>query len=323
MRSRTLCFSFIIGFMCLFMAHEALAGKTFTFPSQDGLAITADLYQPDDARQPKTAIVMFHQAGSSRGEYKHIGPVLADLGYMALAVDLRAGELHAGVQNKTADLAEKKQMPRGKFNAIPDMIASIAYVHQELRADRIILWGSSYSASFALLIAGQTSLEVDQGAERIIDGVIAFSPAEHFNFNPPVHQVARSINVPVFISSARHEQKDWRPIFNTIRSENKTFFIPDGMGAHGSLAFSSRAKDEYWTAVTSFLSDHFSFGESPSVFDQILRGKASSRKSVTQGPMLLDESATQETQDWSSDDNLDQSMEDEDLPISDRWLVGQ
>ena len=323
MRSPILYFSFFVGFMCFFMAHEARAQKTFTFPSQDGLTITGDLYQPDSAGQPKTVVVMFHQAGSSRGEYKHIGPVLADLGYMAMAVDLRAGELHAGVQNKTADLAEKKLMPTGIFNAVPDMIASIAYAHQELRADRIILWGSSFSASFAFLIAGQTSLEVEQGAPQVIDGVIAFSPAEHFNFNPPVFQVAKSINVPVFISSARHEQKDWNTIFNMIRSQHKINFIPNGMGAHGSMAFSSRAKDEYWTALKSFLSDHFSFEASPSIFDQILSDETSLQKSVKHGPTLLDESANQETQYWSSDDNLDQDIEDEDLPISDRWLVGQ
>jgi len=44
---------------------------------------------------------LFHQAGSNRGEYAMIGPMLAALGFNALAIDQRSGGNAWGRTNET------------------------------------------------------------------------------------------------------------------------------------------------------------------------------------------------------------------------------
>lgn len=70
--------------------------KTITFPSKDGLTLTADLYIMHDKSAP--FIVLFHQARWSRGEYEEIAPRLNMMGFNCMAVDLRSGGQVNGVK---------------------------------------------------------------------------------------------------------------------------------------------------------------------------------------------------------------------------------
>jgi len=96
-------------FLFLILTQSSNAqGETITFPSKDGLTITADTYitNPDN----KTPfIVLFHQAGWSRGEYNEIAPKLNKLGFNCMAVDQRSGGSVNGIQNETTALAQKKR----------------------------------------------------------------------------------------------------------------------------------------------------------------------------------------------------------------------
>jgi len=57
----------------------ASGSETVTFNSEDGLLMTADVYAPyKNGEAP--VIVLFHQAGWSRGEYGEIAPWLNMLG---------------------------------------------------------------------------------------------------------------------------------------------------------------------------------------------------------------------------------------------------
>ena len=79
----------------------AAGSETVTFPSEDGLLMTADVYAPyENGEAP--VVVLFHQAGWSRGEYAEIAPWLNTLGYNSMAVDQRSGETVGGVDNETA-----------------------------------------------------------------------------------------------------------------------------------------------------------------------------------------------------------------------------
>ena len=69
------------------------------FQSKDDITITADCYKVDES---SPYILLFHQAGSSRGEYKEIAGKLTNLGYNCLAVDLRSGNEVNNVVNETA-----------------------------------------------------------------------------------------------------------------------------------------------------------------------------------------------------------------------------
>jgi len=80
-------------FLLLFFATTLISSdfKTITFPSSDGVKITADLYiLHTDKNTP--FIVLFHQAGFSRGEYREITPKLNRLGFNCMAIDQRSGD---------------------------------------------------------------------------------------------------------------------------------------------------------------------------------------------------------------------------------------
>ncbi len=229
----------------LLLPTVVLAEQTLTFPSEDGVVITADLYRSEKPVTESTLIILFHQAGSSRGEYKTIAPRLTQLGFDALAIDQRSGNSFNGVSNQTA---LQVNVGRNFIKALPDMRAAISYGYEELKAKRVIIWGSSYSASLSLVLAGRQAPKVD--------GVLSFSPGEYFNGELSIKNEAEKISVPVFITAARNEKRQWKPIFSGI-SATKTGFVPEGVGKHGSSALLSQDSEEYWQAVLTFLNKHF------------------------------------------------------------------
>ncbi|WP_424352380.1 hypothetical protein, partial [Lutimonas sp.] len=66
------------------------SGETINFKASDGVTVTADLYMPHKTSAP--FILLYHQAGYSRGEYLSIAPQLNAMGFNCLAVDQRSGD---------------------------------------------------------------------------------------------------------------------------------------------------------------------------------------------------------------------------------------
>jgi hypothetical protein len=66
------------------------AQEKVSFKSSDGLEITADKYFTDSESAP--LILLFHQAGWSRGEYNESAPKLNKLGFNCIAFAQRSGE---------------------------------------------------------------------------------------------------------------------------------------------------------------------------------------------------------------------------------------
>ncbi len=174
--------------------------KTLTFRAKDGVTVTADLYMPHPSSAP--FIVLFHQAESSRGEYRTIAPRLNEMGFNTMAVDLRSGASFAGVTDETNAAARSQGKPATYLDALPDMEAAIAYARTAGAKGKLLIWGSSYSASLVLKIAGDNP--------GLVDGVLAFSPGEYFEelgkSRSFIKMSAREINVPVFISSESLEE---------------------------------------------------------------------------------------------------------------------
>ena len=83
-----------------------MAQETITFPSNDGLEISADVYIADPNKDT-AFIVLFHQAGWSRGEYLEIAPKLNALGFNVMAVDQRSGGAINDVNNESTQRAEE------------------------------------------------------------------------------------------------------------------------------------------------------------------------------------------------------------------------
>ena len=231
----------------------ASESQTISFKSADDLLITADSYtQHTSATTP--LIVLFHQAGSSRGEYNEIAPRLNQLGFNCIAVDLRSGEYSRGKDNETAVRAGNKGLATGYTDALPDIIAALHYADKQYGNRKVIAWGSSYSASLVLKVAGDHP--------ELLDGVIAFSPGEYFahlgKSKTWIRDAVTNINDPVFITSSKNEAADWAPIYDAIKRTDKQSFIPETAGKHGSRALWKKYADSepYWFAVTGFL-DNF------------------------------------------------------------------
>ncbi|MEP1442637.1 MAG: dienelactone hydrolase family protein [Hyphomicrobiales bacterium] len=236
----------ILAFALSLPALTALAGQV-TFPSNDGLKITADYEEASNG----TTIVLFHQAGSSRGEYKTIAPRLNKLGYNTLSVDLRSGDAFAGVKNETAARGATAGKGSSFLDAKPDMLAAITYATTRSATKKVVIWGSSYSAALSLVIAGE--------GKANISGALAFSPGEYLP-GVSVEKAASTIAIPTYMSSARSEVRQWQPFLKAVSNVQAVGFKPQGDGRHGSSALikgrSSNAS-EYWQSVEAFLKKHF------------------------------------------------------------------
>jgi len=232
----------------------ATNNNSINFKSADGLLINADFYTPH-ATATTPLIVLFHQAGSSRGEYDEIAPRLNQLGFNCIAVDLRSGEYSRGKNNETAIRASQQNLSTSYADALPDIIASLKYARKHYSHSKIIAWGSSYSAALVLKVAGDFP--------QLVDGVIAFSPGEYFHHlgksKTWIRDAAKNIKAPAFITSAKSEVADWAPLYAAIDTEHKQRFIPETAGKHGSKALWKRQADSaaYWKAVSAFLKKYF------------------------------------------------------------------
>ena len=190
-------------FFCTLLTFSNYAQKksdlngTIHFKASDGVTITADLYTTSVLDAP--FIILFHQAGYSRGEYLEIAPKLNKLGFNCMAIDQRSGNEVNDVINKTHIDAEKLNKPTQYINAIPDLEAAYLYVKNELKPDKIIIWGSSYSAALTFFMGSVYSDE--------IDGILAFSPGEYFKIEGKgIGAFDSEVKCPVFISSAKNEE---------------------------------------------------------------------------------------------------------------------
>ncbi len=210
-----------------------------SFPSGDGLMLTADLYMP----HPKTApfILLFHQARWSRGEYREIAPKLNALGYNCLALDQRSGDAINDVKNASYALAVEQGKGTRYKDAKPDLEAAIARAKKYYATGKLIIWGSSYSSTLVLQLMGEQP--------EIADAALAFAPGDYF----PIQ--AENISRPVFITSAKNEKDNWWSIYEKIPAEGKAYFLPETAGNHGSRALWSQFPDSgaYWEAVKNFL----------------------------------------------------------------------
>jgi dienelactone hydrolase len=218
-----------------------------TFPSLDGLMISAFTYS--DKNRSKPFILLFHQLGYSKGEYLEIAPRLQKIGFNVMAVDLRNGIEVNGITNETATaLRRNNKVDKSRSAAINDVKASINYIKKHYSPKKLLLWGSSYSGSLAL-ITGEDNPN--------IDAVVAFSPGEYFTEKGHtfVQNNVGNLNKPVFFTSAKNEQVHCRVIYDAIPSTKKIYFIPKKQGRHGSSALwkQNPNNQEYWEAVEKFL----------------------------------------------------------------------
>jgi alpha-beta hydrolase superfamily lysophospholipase len=100
-----------------------------------------------------------------------------------------------GYTNETARRARRRGLPTGYVDATPDSEAAITFASKSNRNKPVVLLGSSYSASLALLLA--------IGNDKV-DKVVAFSPGEYLK-NVRVHERMAELSKRVFVTSSKRE----------------------------------------------------------------------------------------------------------------------
>jgi len=151
-----------------------------------------------------------------------------------------------GTTNETYARAKQQGLETGYVAAKPDIEAAVAYLYGKNHNKPIILLGSSYSASVALLVAVENS--------TMIKAVIAFSPGEYLK-NIDVAQSISAMEIPVFVTSAKKEASDTAKLTASINPKFVTQYTPSSEGAHGarSLWAKTPGSQEYWRALEEFL----------------------------------------------------------------------
>lgn len=218
------------------------AQQTVTFTAADGVKVTADLYV---SSTKKPYIILLHQAGYSRGEYREIAPRLVNLGYNCLAVDLRSGNEVNFVKNQTAIEAKNRNFPTEYINSQPDIKAAIDYVASKT-SKPIILFGSSYSASLALIEATENFK---------VKALVVFSPGEYFEDKEFVKNRTQKLFVPTLALCSKVEFSEMEKLLNHLPKKHLSLFRPSsGQGTHGAKALweSNSTSSEYWMALSQF-----------------------------------------------------------------------
>ncbi|PKP23145.1 MAG: hypothetical protein CVU05_00660 [Bacteroidetes bacterium HGW-Bacteroidetes-21] len=232
----------ILSLLILSSVSFSFSQDKVTFKSADSLTIYANLYEIDENAP---YILLFHQAGYSKGEYKASAIKLLKLGYNCLAVDLRSGEGVNFVQNETAKEAKEKGLPTDYLDAEQDIVAAIDYAYK-ISGKPVVLFGSSYSASLCLKNARSNDK---------VKAVVAFSPGEYFQPKLILKDFLTGFDKPVFVACSQREYTYMTDLLAGIPDNKKSVFKPqDGPGEHGSKALwkENPSSNEYWLALLLF-----------------------------------------------------------------------
>lgn len=216
-----------------------------TLTAADKVKVFATYYGTGDKSEP--IVLLFHMAGANGAEYATIAPKLNGLGFNALAVDQRSGGRAFGRTNKTVTALGHSTAYRA---ALPDLQAALDWARAN-HAAKIIVCGSSYSASLVFLLAADNPGR--------IAGLMAFSPGEYLGGAHTVRNAAaKPKDIAVFVSSAsdRSEIAAARAIVDAVPGRAKTQFVPKH-APHGASALREDANpsgyQQAWVAVERFL----------------------------------------------------------------------
>lgn len=223
---------------------EKYQSTSVTIPADDGVTISGNLYEID---KKAPVILLCHQAGYNKVEYADIAPRLNEMGYNCLAIDQRSGGAFAGQQNETATIAMELGQEPTMLDARQDLQAAIDYLSKKYK-QKVIVWGSSYSSSLALF---------ELTDNKKVKAAIAFSPGDYFgNDATTLSSVFGQVEKPYLITSSKTEAETLKKSLEGVKMKNNQMhFIPESNGFHGSrvLWIGQEGAEEYWTAVTEFL----------------------------------------------------------------------
>ena len=244
---RVTCITFLFAAGLVMSPVRGHTAEAISFPASDGVQVFADYYSAGSKAKP--LILLFHQAGSNRGEYATIGPRLVTLGFNALALDQRSGGDAWGRTNETVKRLGKST---DYGEALLDLEAALQWAKSPGQTGSILVWGSSYSAALVFLLAAEH--------RREIKAILAFSPGEYLRGSSTVRKAAAQVSIPIFVTSAKDPKEIAvaKSILDSSHSTDKTQFVPQIAGVHGSSTLredqNPAGAEENWAAVKQFLS---------------------------------------------------------------------
>ena len=243
--------SFLCSFLILLWVAPATAGNdvplAVTAKTADGVTVYGYSFfgdLPDDA----PLILAFHQGlSNARGEYADLAAWLNTEGFRVLAWDLRNGGDLYGSENQTKrDLPANT--PDGYCDAFLDLEAAFQYTKSNQLANKVIVWGSSYSGALVFRLAADN--------EDLVGGVIAFSPSTGGSVEGCRARLwVEKINVPRIVFRAasemiRESSVEQRELIVAAGGE---YVVVEG-GIHGSSALvDERTKQDMQSARESVL----------------------------------------------------------------------
>ena len=233
--------------------------KTITLTAADSLEITADEYITDP---DFPYILLFHEQGSSRGEYHTIARRLCKLDYNCLAVDLRNGGNNSHVSNETARRCRESRCPAGVEELGMDVAAAILEVGLGGRLDATnvvsplvsVITSISYDHTQFL---GDTLLKIAAENEHV-RAAVALSPGEYFMPALKIQDRIEGLEKPVFVTASKAEIPYISELASGVGEDYLTLFEPKrGEGKRGTESFSEKNENntEYWVALILFFRD--------------------------------------------------------------------
>jgi len=226
-------------------ASDIIRKNTVTFPSGDSLLITADQYI---ISEDKPFIILLHEQGSSRGEFRDIAERLCKMDFNCMAVDLRNGGTNHYVSNQTTRRCRQVRCAVTPELIETDIEAAIGYAVQE-SGQPVVLFGCGANGSLALKVTAE---------HEDVNAVVALSPGEYFLPSMSIQDTIAGLSKPVFVSSSKSEYPYLEQLVSGIGEENLTKFEPElGAGKRGSASLDSNNENhsEYWLALLLFFKE--------------------------------------------------------------------
>ncbi len=215
-------------------------GTDVTFKASDGEAVFAREDRPEG--KARAVILLFHQAGSSSGEYAETAKRLNKAGFATVAVDQRSGGEMYGV-NRTV---KARGGSTDYISAYPDLEGALDYA-KGFNAP-VVAWGSSYSSCLVFKLASE---------RPEVKAVVSFSPGEYYGKPGTVAGWVAACKCPSFIACGEGESDKAKEV-----AQGATVHTYPG-GIHGSstlIPAKSKASEAYWADVTAFLDKQFPKG---------------------------------------------------------------